>query len=356
MTSIKQLDLNSIPTGIVKLKGQDNWLNWEMHIRMAIEQFRLLPYIDKSDGGKPRESDLAAMEKWQDEEVYCRRLIVHHCDDAILHGIRDGGWVSSHTAYQTLEAIKKKCNAAPRVTFALMMEEMFTMKAETFATFGAFVRRLNLLWDQLNVVMPNQSKGWFIGAAINAIKNCMPLRYEDYMHRLADQKPPTKTEILAFFQSHADLIDNTKKDAFSADLSGSGTKTQDRGRGRGRGGRGRGRGGRGSQGGRPSSSSPSMIIGPDGRRGQYLDCGCFIPESSRPHTEDQCWKLHPELRPPPRSIDQPPYQQKQITASESITKAGQNYELIAASRCFIEISENTTLDPFRAADGGDLLP
>ncbi|RCI08611.1 hypothetical protein L249_4863 [Ophiocordyceps polyrhachis-furcata BCC 54312] len=134
-----------------------------------------------------------------------------------------------------------------------------------------------------------------VRAAINAIKNYMPLRYEDYMHRLADQKPPTKIEILAFFQSYADLIDNTKKDAFSANLSGSGTKTQDRGRGRGRRGRGRGRRGRGSQGGRPSSS-PSIIIGPNGRR-----------------------------------------------------ETNHGFR-------FIEISENTTLDPFRAANSGDLLP
>ncbi|RCI13651.1 hypothetical protein L249_5573 [Ophiocordyceps polyrhachis-furcata BCC 54312] len=34
----------------------------------------------------------------------------------------------------TLEAIKKKCNAALRVTFALIIEEIFTIKAETFAT------------------------------------------------------------------------------------------------------------------------------------------------------------------------------------------------------------------------------
>ncbi|RCI14677.1 hypothetical protein L249_6432 [Ophiocordyceps polyrhachis-furcata BCC 54312] len=134
----------------------------------------------------------------------------------------------------TLEAIKKKCNAALRVTFALIIEEIFTIKAETFATFGAF--------------------------------------------------------------SYADLIDNTKKDAFSANLSRSGTKTQDRGRGRGRGGRGRGRGGRGSQGGRPSSSSPSIIIGPNGRR-----------------------------------------------------ETNHGFR-------FIEISKNTTLDPFRAANSGDLLP
>ncbi|RCI11026.1 hypothetical protein L249_5272 [Ophiocordyceps polyrhachis-furcata BCC 54312] len=34
----------------------------------------------------------------------------------------------------TLEAIKKKCNAALRVTFALIIEEIFTIKAETFIT------------------------------------------------------------------------------------------------------------------------------------------------------------------------------------------------------------------------------
>ncbi|RCI08612.1 hypothetical protein L249_4863 [Ophiocordyceps polyrhachis-furcata BCC 54312] len=71
--------------------------------------------------------------------------------------------------------------------------------------------------------------------------------------------------------------------------------TQDRGRGRGRRGRGRGRRGRGSQGGRPSSS-PSIIIGPNGRR-----------------------------------------------------ETNHGFR-------FIEISENTTLDPFRAANSGDLLP